>query len=109
MAIDIEQQYRQMVARGKYHRLYAHLCSLPADEWRATFGEIEAIIGFQLPASARLHRPWWANQGGAGGHSQTLAWSMAGWKTAEVDLRGETLVFLRIPITAAEGSPLDEV
>ena len=61
-------------------------------EWRTTFREIESIIGFELPASARLHRPWWANQRGGNGHSQALAWSVAGWETADVDMDAETLL-----------------
>ena len=95
MAIDRDQKYREMAVRGKYQRLYTHLCSLPAQEWRTTFGEIESIMGFELPASARLHRPWWSNQSGGNGHSQALAWSVAGWETAEVDMDSETLLLRR--------------
>ena len=73
MAIDRDHEYRGMAARGKYQRLYTHLCRLGIQEWRASFGEIESIIGFGLPASARLHRPWWANQRSGNGHSQALA------------------------------------
>ena len=81
MAIDRHQKYREMAIRGKYQRLYTHLCGLRAEEWRTSFGEIESIIGFELPPSARLHRPWWANQGIGNGHSQAVAWSVAGWET----------------------------
>ena len=92
MAIDRDQKYREMAIRGKYRSLYTHLCSLPAQEWRTTFREIESIIGFELPPSARLHRPWWSNQSGGNGHSQALAWSVAGWETADVDMDAETLL-----------------
>ena len=95
MVIDREHMYREMAVRGKYQRLYTHLCTLRAPEWRTSFGEIESIIGFELPASARLHRPWWANQSHGNGHSQSLAWSVAGWETAEVDMAGETLLLRR--------------
>ena len=93
MVIDRTRKYREMVQRGKYRRLYTHLCALPGSEWRVSFEEIEAIIGFKLPASARLYRPWWSNQSEGSGHSQALAWSLAGWDTAEVDLDSETLSF----------------
>lgn len=83
--MERERQYRKMAARGKYRRLYTHLCSLTMQEWRTTFSEVETIIGFGLPPSARLHRPWWSNQSGRIGHSQALAWAAAGWETAEVD------------------------
>ena len=89
---DRNRKYRKMARRGKYQRLYTYLCRLRAAEWRATFSEIESILGFPLPTSARLHRPWWANQGGGSGHSQALAWSAAGWETAEVYMVSETLL-----------------
>ena len=57
MAMDRDRKYREMAVRGKYQRLYTHLCGLTAREWQTSFGEIESIIGFELPASARLHRP----------------------------------------------------
>jgi hypothetical protein len=86
---------RQTALRGKYAPLFNHLVELTGDEWRVTFDEIERVIGFNLPDSARIHRPWWANQGERGGHSHALAWEMAGWKTRRVDMAGETLVFVR--------------
>ena len=109
MAMNREQKYRQMAARSKYQRLYTHLCGLATEEWRTSFGEIESIIGFGLPASARLHRPWWSNQTGGNGHSQALAWSAAGWETAEVDLNAETLLLRRKPTETLRRPPLDEV
>ena len=94
MDLDRDRKYQETANRGKYQRLYTYLCRLLAEEWRTTFSEIESILGFPLPVSARLHRPWWANQNG-GGHSQALAWSAAGWETAEVDMHAETLLLRR--------------
>ena len=108
MAMDREQQYRQMAVRGKYQRLYTHLCQLATREWRTSFSEIEAVIGFGLPASARLHRPWWSNQTRGNGHSQALAWSAAGWETAQVDMGNETLLLRRKPAVAAHRLTLGE-
>ena len=108
MAIDLSRKYREMANRGKYRRLYTHLCSLTAQEWRATFSEIESVMGFELPPSARLHRPWWSNQNGGNGHSQALAWTAAGWETAEVDMNSETLLLRRKP-SAARRLSLDEL
>ena len=110
MVIDGNHEYRAMVARGKYQRLYSYLLSHQVQEWRTSFSEIEAIIGFELPASARIHRPWWANQRGASGHTQALAWNIAGWETAEVDMDSETLTFRRRSGMEAECRPsLNEV
>lgn len=86
---------RQAAARGKYAPLYRYLSVRSGALWRASFSEIEAILGFALPDSARLYRPWWANQKQGGGHSHALAWQAAGWKTREVDLEAEALVFAR--------------
>lgn len=86
---------QQAVERGKYAPLYRHLLRFRGDEWRVTFNELEQVLGFELPSSARIHRPWWANQGERGGHSHALAWEMAGWRTAQVDMADERLVFVR--------------
>ncbi len=107
--MERERQYRKMAARGKYRRLYTHLCSLTMQEWRTTFSEVESIIGFGLPPSARLHRPWWSNQSGRIGHSQALAWAAAGWETAEVDMDAETLLLRRKAVDSARRFNLDEV
>lgn len=95
MTTDLEQRYRRMAERGKYQGLYRHLCDMKTQEWRTTFAEVESIIGFELPPSARDHRAWWANQSPALGHSYAAAWRAAGWETAEVDMSAETLVFRR--------------
>lgn len=53
------QLVRSAAARGKYAALYHHLetMPLPKNEWSASFADLETILGFQLPDSARLHRP----------------------------------------------------
>ncbi len=107
--IDRQRTYQEMAARGKYRGLYSHLCRLTVNQWRTSFGEIESIIGCPLPASARLHRPWWSNQNGGNGHSQALAWGAAGWDTAEVDLGAETLLMRRKPSTNASSLTLEEL
>ena len=107
MVIDRARKHRQMAARGRYQRLYSHLCSLPDREWRLSFTDIEAVLGFELPGSARMHRPWWSNQ--IDGHSQAIAWMAAGWETAEVDVRGETLLFRRRHTNTIRRPSLDEV
>jgi len=86
----------EAVLRGKYEPLYSHLKTISEKEWETSFEEIETILGFPLPDSARIHRPWWANQGVKGNHSHALAWEMAGRKTASVDLNEETLSFVKL-------------
>jgi hypothetical protein len=94
MSSQRRELLRRTAQRGKYAPLHQHLVELKGTEWRTTFSEIEGILGFKLPDSARIHRPWWANQGERGGHSHALAWEMAGWKTSQVDMADERLVFV---------------
>lgn len=108
MTIALEQRYREMAGRGKYHKLYAHLSNLGTQEWNTSFNEIEAILGFELPASARLHRPWWGNQSNGNGHSQSLAWTLAGWETAHVNMDAETLLLRRKHSEVVRKLSLDE-
>ncbi len=108
MALDQKGKYLDMVLRGKYQPLYQYLSGLQAQDWRTSFSEVEAVIGFELPPSARLHRPWWGNQRGGNGHSHALAWSVAGWETAEVDMEGETLLFRRTDLNPVPRLTLDE-
>lgn len=56
-----------------------------------TFCEVEQVVG-SLPRSARVYRPWWANDHT---HVQARAWLGAGFETAEVDLEKRRVVFVR--------------
>jgi len=96
-------------ARGKYAQLFRHLSTLDVSRWQTTFGDIESILGFTLPDSARIHRPWWSNQSN-GGHSHALAWQAAGWRACAVDLHAETLVFERMPgASQSRGEPTPSI
>ncbi len=80
---------------GKYAPLAAHLGAELGNVWVATFEEIEALLGFPLPPSARNHREWWGNQRG-GGHSQAKGWQEAGWQVWKVDLPAKRVEFRRV-------------
>lgn len=88
---------------GKYEPLAAHLESASADQWSATFEQVERVLDFHLPPSARKHREWWSNQAGAG-HSQARGWQDAGWQVWKVDLAAERVIFRRV-----EGGPSSAV
>ena len=95
---------------GKYEPLVSRLNAHRADVWDASFAEVEQVLGFPLPASARRHREWWANQRG-GGHSQARGWQDAGWQVWRVNLAAETVTFRRVASKAAEragGTDSDE-
>ncbi len=88
-----EFRHASVESVGKYDPLRRFLTEFDGNEWAATFDQIEQVLGFSLPASARKWRPWWANV--ENGPSQTRAWAAAGWKTRQVNLADETLVFVR--------------
>lgn len=79
---------------SKYHPLGRYLSRQGAREIRLTFGEIEKVLGFELPASARNHRPWWANNPS---HVMARVWLDAGYASEQVDMTGERVVFRAIP------------
>jgi len=79
---------------SKYDRLRDHLDGIDGNLWRVSFSEIEDILGFRLPPSARCHQAWWANEARTQS-PQKLAWVRSGWKTADLDLKCETVSFVR--------------
>ena len=75
---------------SKYTKLTEYLASLDTDRWTATFKQIERVLMFRLPQSAREYQAWWSNQM----RSQSLGWQLAGWKTTDLDLRNERVTFV---------------
>lgn len=78
---------------SKYTPLQTYLSRQTQRESAMAFGEIEQVLGFALPPSARRHPAWWANN--VGTHVNARAWRNAGWKTSRVDLASERVVFVR--------------
>ena len=79
---------------AKYDPLRRYLSERPGREWRARFEEVEGVLGFALPISARRYAAWWANEL-KGSHSHCRAWLGAGWHTGDVDLAAEQATFRR--------------
>lgn len=79
-------------ASKKYRRLTDVLNQALGEPVKLSFSDIENEIGFKLPASAREHRAFWAN---TTTHSIALSWLSADYKTVEVNLENETIVFER--------------
>ena len=82
----------QMKASKKYRRLSELLDGSDSKSVTLTFNEIEKIVGFTLPESAREHRAFWAN---TTTHSIALSWLSVGYKTVDVDIINEIIVFER--------------
>ncbi len=80
---------------SKYDPLKLHLEHLLVSTWRASFAEIEAVLGFSLPDSARRYSAWWENETD-GQHIHAHAWLDAGWRTEQLDRTGERVTFKRL-------------
>lgn len=78
---------------SKYDPLRTYLERQVVGETALAFRDIEKVLGFDLPPSARKHQAWWANN--VGTHVNARAWREAGWKTTRVDLASERVVFVR--------------
>lgn len=77
---------------SKYEPLRRHLLASSELMLELRFTDIEEILGFPLPASARRHAAWWSNSDGS--HVQAQAWLGANFETTDVDIPGERLRFL---------------
>lgn len=89
---------------SKYAPLKAYLSRQVTGEVAMTFAEIEAVLGFKLPASAYKYPAWWANDEGLS-HVQAKAWLAAGYEAAKVDVEKGRLAFSRMAAaSAASGS-----
>jgi hypothetical protein len=80
----------------QYLPLSSYLTHFEGAQWRASFADIEHLLGFDLPAQARLDRGWWANDWTDGELSPANAWLGAGFETTDVDTDGHRLTFRRI-------------
>ena len=78
---------------SKYEPLERHLRSATSKELPMSFEDIESILGTSLPPSARKHRAWWSNN--PQNSVMTHAWVSAGYRTRQVNLEAESVVFER--------------
>ena len=77
----------------KYRYLANYLKESNKSRVSLRFEEIEKIIGFKLPNSARNHRAYWSN---STSHSIALSWMSVNYETVEVNLTKEFVVFEKI-------------
>jgi len=78
----------------KYSPLQAYLSALTAGTQNKTitFEQIENILNFKLPPSAREHRAWWANDGT---HVHARSWLNIGWKVYYVNFSAKWVEFIK--------------
>lgn len=80
---------------SRYARLAIWLGKQPGKtkEVQLKFDDIEAIIGGELPPSARQHRAWWANE--TVSHVQSMQWLDAGWRVSYINLSEQRVTLVR--------------
>ncbi len=72
----------------KYDPLWRYLETLDRDlgELTLTFDQVDKVLGFPLPASARTYREWWANPTRAHTNTHAQSWLRAGWKVDSANM-----------------------
>lgn len=81
---------------SKYNPLSDRLAGHPANEWQASFAEIEEVLGFPLPKTARSGKSWWS--GADKPHAR--AWTAHGFE-ADVDHARSLVTFRRSEVSPA--------
>lgn len=85
---------------SKYDPLSAHLAGRSGREWRASFADLQKVLGFALPKAARASKAWWESQAPT---APARAWTDAGWDVGDVDLARESVVFRKRAAAASDG------
>jgi hypothetical protein len=78
---------------GKYSPLKEFLVGQNQDYVPMTFGEIEKLLAFKLPAS-KQYPAWWSNN--PSNNPMTKEWLDAGYETESVNTGSGKLVFRRV-------------
>lgn len=86
---------RPSTVPAEYRPLHKYLEERYAENFVLTFAEIEDLLGFQLPDSARVTPEWWAtSEGGAPRTPQSRSWTEAS-RTAQANLAAQIVLFQR--------------
>jgi hypothetical protein len=81
---------------GEYRLLYKYLRDRFANRVVLTFGEIEDLLGFALPESARREERWWGPDPITPRSTHADSWTRA-HRTATVNLVAQSVLFEREP------------
>lgn len=79
---------------SKYDPLGVFLKTHTIGHVAMTFGQIEKLLGFQLPPVAKTARAWWSNN--SSNNVMTKVWTAAGFRSEQVDMASAKLVFRRV-------------
>jgi hypothetical protein len=89
---------------SKYDGLGKFLSEQELEVVPMTFAKIEQVTGTKLPASKR-YPAWWSNF--PDNNVMTPIWLDAGFRTEQVDIEGQRLVFRRV-VPKAQGKAINQ-
>lgn len=89
--------------KGEYRLLYHYLRDRYASRVVLTFAEIEDLLGFPLPAPARLQREWWSDADPSARRPMPSDSWISASRTAVVNLLSQSVVFDRTTRTESRG------
>lgn len=78
---------------SKYKPLSDRLSGHEEPQWRASFSELEDVLGFPLPKGAKTGRTWWSDE--------KRSWRDHGWRADDIDHDGGYVTFKRDGQTTA--------
>ena len=84
---------------SKYDPLTKRLASQKGGEWKASFAELEKLLGAPLPKTARTGKAWWKSDAAT---PQAKAW--AGWRA---EPGKDAVVFRRTAPPASESKAVE--
>lgn len=93
---------------GKYEPLNLFLGKIKEEKIVLTFKEIEKILGDNLPPSAREYTAWWANDTSGVHRNASDGWMAANWKVEKVDMKNETVSFIKNNAPSAPKNPKNQ-
>ncbi len=82
------------MSSSKYLSLGEYLLTCKKDSISLSFVELEEILGFPLPNSARKFRTWWSNNR-THLHAET-GWLSFGWRVSNINLETRSVQFNRM-------------
>lgn len=82
-----------------YAKLSEVLAARVGASWKVSFPVLERLIDAKLPASAFKYPAWWSNN--PSNNAMTKIWLKAGWRTEQVNIPGQTVVFRRVAAETA--------
>ena len=81
------------MAKGdKFIDLTRYLEGCGKDNVKMSFAQVEKILGFKLPHSAYSYAAQWSN---SESHSLAFGWLNAGYLTRNVNVKGQTVEFVK--------------